>query len=114
MTEDDPERDLKADAREAALDRREQSLAERLDKAEEIRAAAAKRDAVSDARDLRSENREEALDRARSHNRGFSLGATAPGRHAAADDRQHAKGDRAAAEEDRAALTEDPDDPEST
>lgn len=113
----DPERDLEADAREAALDRREQALTDRLDMAEEIDAAATERDAISDARDLRADNREEALNRARSAKEGFSYDADAPGRHAAARDRLHAKGDRQAAGEDRVAIIKDPadrQDPEAT
>ena len=111
MVEGDPERDRTAAEREASLDRREQALADRLGKAEEISAAAAQRDAVSDARDVRSANREDALDRARSLKEGYSYQSNAPGRRAAALDREHAKGDREASEEDRSALTEDADGP---
>ena len=109
MGESDPERDRKADEREAALDRREHALADRLGKEDEINAAAEKRDAVSEARDQRADNREEAIARARSYKEGFSHDPGAPGRRAAALDREHAKGDREASEEDRNGLSEDED-----
>ncbi|MCW2868283.1 MAG: hypothetical protein JWR20_2471 [Marmoricola sp.] len=104
---------MKADAREASLDRREQALTVRLSRANDIAAAAAKRDAVTDARDLRADNRDEALERARSSREGFTYDPKAAGRHAAADDRHHSKGDREAAGKDRAAITGDPEQAET-
>lgn len=104
---------MKADAREASLDRREQALADRLSQAEATDAAAQHRDDISDARDLRSDNRDDALDRARSVQEGFSYDPDKPGSNAAALDRKHAKGDRLASQDDRAASTEDLGDPEA-
>lgn len=112
MEERDPQEGLGADERDADLTRREEALAARMRQADEINAAAERRDDVADARDARSENRERAISLARAREEGFSYDPDAAGVRAAARDREDAKDDRLASQADRHALIEGAPDPE--
>lgn len=86
---------------------RETALAELMQRAADILAAADARDALADLRDVEADERENATDRARlvAPPGTFDYGDDWPARRHAGLDRRYAKADRRASHEDRIALT---------
>ena len=112
--ESDPDRrEREADAREAALDVREDRIrgqealsADRSRQAQAILDDAAARDGQADARDSRATARDKAASlQSFLHDDDFSPGVNA--RHAAGMDRSHSREDRISAADDRSRLTAD-------
>ena len=103
------QRHREADDREAALNAREASRAERLEDAQGIHAHADERDQVADGRDWAADKRDMAATAKSWLHQDDEHGEALADREAAHRDRQDARADRVSSAIDRGRLTEDDD-----